>query len=507
MLKAIRKNKDLQFLCVIILVGLILRFVGIMHGFPFIFHPDEPAVVRSATGIRFNINPGHFDWPHLHFYLNYLVHFLFIKFRGLLQVLGLQAPLAASFPILWKDPLVFYLLSRAFDALLGAFTAIPIYLAGKRLKNAKTGLLAAAVLAVFPHHVHVSHYALIDVPTAFWIAWATYFSIKIFKEFNLRDYLLAGLFIGFAASTKYNGGLAAIVVFIAHLLRVLDKKENFFSFVNIKSLVFAGLAAVFGFVLGTPFSVFDFDTFIRTDSPVGALWQFTNVGGVDFSTRLNQFFQFMTTRYLADFGYTFIIIFTLFTVYALFRMQKKYALVLIPALFLIFYTAGFAKFRIHYFMTAYPFMFLAIAIALSDFIEKKSKFIKNLLLIIVFAIPLIFSVKDSTILRRDDTRVELYNWLQQNVTILDHIVYNSSSVIPVMEKFPGDLTTKGVTVQNLKGKSGYVVIYTESLDTLENGEMPEAKVVDNLNEVLKIYSEGRQGGDIIVYAFDKTEEN
>lgn len=124
MLEAAKNNtfwKENKTLIAIILLGLALRLYGLNHGFPFIFHPDEPAVVRSATGIRFESNPGHFDWPHLHFYLNFFLYWVFIKFRGLLQILGLRSFLASTFPLLWRDPLVFYWLSRLFDAFFGSF--------------------------------------------------------------------------------------------------------------------------------------------------------------------------------------------------------------------------------------------------------------------------------------------------------------------------------------------------------------------------------------------------
>ena len=62
--KTFSQNK---YLFLILLLGLVLRVLGLRHGFPFIFHPDEPTVVRSALGVRFFPNPGHFDWPHLTF--------------------------------------------------------------------------------------------------------------------------------------------------------------------------------------------------------------------------------------------------------------------------------------------------------------------------------------------------------------------------------------------------------------------------------------------------------
>ena len=74
---------------IVLIVALILRLTAIDHGFPYIYHPDEPTVVRSALGLRFDPNPHHFDWPHLYFYLNYLMYMVFAKLRDFLTLLGL----------------------------------------------------------------------------------------------------------------------------------------------------------------------------------------------------------------------------------------------------------------------------------------------------------------------------------------------------------------------------------------------------------------------------------
>lgn len=169
MLKKISQRIDFV-LVGIILFGFILRFIGAKHGFPFITHPDEAAVVRSAMGIKFDPNPAHFDWPHLHFYLNYFVYYLFIKFRAFVQVLGLRSSLEPNIPLFWRDPLVFYYISRLVSIIMGALTAWPIYLAGKSLFNRRAGLFAALAIAITPFHVWHSHYALIDVPTVFWLS-------------------------------------------------------------------------------------------------------------------------------------------------------------------------------------------------------------------------------------------------------------------------------------------------------------------------------------------------
>ena len=110
-------------LVLIILVGLILRLTGIQHGFPFIFHPDEPTIIRSALGIRFEANPKHFDWPHLYIYINYFLYMVFAKFRSLVEVVNLKNAFVSVFPLIWNDDLIFYYLTRCLSAILGALTA------------------------------------------------------------------------------------------------------------------------------------------------------------------------------------------------------------------------------------------------------------------------------------------------------------------------------------------------------------------------------------------------
>lgn len=384
---------------------------------------------------------------------------------------------------------------------LGAFTALPLYLAGKALYNKRTGILAALTITLIPFHVHASHFALIDVPTAFWISWALYFSAKIYKSAELKNYLLAGLFIGFAASTKYNGGLAALVVLVAHVLRLIEAKSKK---ISIQLLIASGFAALVGFIVGTPYSILDFDTFTRTDSPVGALWQFTNVGSVDFPARVTQFLRVMSVEFIGDFGYTFIAIFTLYLVYRLIRIpfakfkgfDIRPCLVFIPGLIVLFYTAGFEKLRTHYFMTAYPFIALAVAIAVGKLSDHKAKLLQKLIYLAVFVPPLLFSINRSTILHRPDTRNELYNWLSQNVTILDYVYYGTSSLDEVMDKVPTENVDRFTDVTALSGQKGYIIHYGA-----EDGEKLFGSEYD---KVLEISNEGRRGENIVVYAFDRT---
>jgi predicted membrane-bound dolichyl-phosphate-mannose-protein mannosyltransferase len=496
-----------KILLAILIAGLFARLIGSTHGFPFIFHPDEPALVRAALGIRFEPNPAHFDWPHLHFYINYILYILFIKFRGGLKFLSVATKSYRVFPLLWRDPLVFYFISRVFNAILGAFTAIPIYLTGKKLFNRKAGLLAALAVAFTPYHAYVSHFALIDIPSAFWVAWAFYFCVNIFLSKDLKNYLLAGLFIGFAASTKYNGGLMAVMVPIAHFLRVYKSSEKLISMEGIKALVLSGLFAFLGFAIGTPYSIFDYDTFSRTDGPKGAFWQFSNVGKVPLIEQITTFLRVLSTEFAANFGYIFIGIYTLAFFYNLFiKRDRKLWLVFLPSLFLLFYVSGFSKTRAHYFLSAYPFVALVAGIILSQISSKLRGYKGVVLLLIAFALPIFVTFRDVSVLVKKDTRVLMYDWLLENYVDGQQLYYTSSSMKPVMEKFPDENTKKGV--EDIT-RAGYIIVGLSEEENVKYiaGEHEDSFIKDTYEKVMEFDSGGRKGPVVLIYVNEQTKIN
>lgn len=455
------KKQNNWILFFIVVLALVVRLAGIEHGFPFIFHPDEPTIVRSALGIRFDLNPKHFDWPHLYIYLNYFLYMTFAKFRNFVPSLGLNSFFIKIFPLMWDDKLVFYYLTRCFSAILGALTVIPIYLSGKKLFGKNVGVFSALIFALMPYHVRHSHYSLADVPMVFFLSWGIYFAICILRENRIKNYILSGLFVGFSASTKYNGGLSAFMVPIAHFLRIFEKKKQdkavkIITLKGLGALVLAGLAALVGFVAGTPYSLLDFKTFSKTDGPAGAFWQFTNVGSVKLSEHFTKFFSDITDKLLVDTGYTVIIGFIILFSWLLYRLVRKkmekrefYLVFLyLMSLFLVWYVSGFQKNRSHYYFIVYPFLALIFGYFVDYFsfiFEKTRKFLKILFLLTVFLPPFVFSATQSYSFIRGDTRNQLQAWLIKNNKPGSTIVYNDSTLQDVFGSL-GIYSVKGVTL-------------------------------------------------------------
>lgn len=377
----------------ILLVALLIRLIGIDHGFPYIYHPDEPTIIRSALGIRFDPNPHHFDWPHLYIYLNYFLYMIFAKLRDLLSSVGLKPWLSQVAPLFYNDHLIFYLLSRIFSAILGALTVVPIYLWVKKLVNTKSALLASALLILTPLHVRNSHYSLIDVPMLFFLSWSLYFSTY--------SPALSGLFLGFSASTKYSGLLGGLFI-VAFILLQKTKTLN----QKLYDLIKTGIFTILGFIIGTPFSVLDFKTFTRTDGPAGALWQFTNVGKVQFLEQVSQFINALTTKLPENLGYGAFIIFVFGSLIMLYGLIKKArtnlnynlpkGIVLSLAVFLVltFYVSGLEKNRSHYYLIVYPFFLAVAGWTLAYLVDKiKQPILKIALLLVVLIPSLIMSIQ------------------------------------------------------------------------------------------------------------------
>ncbi len=484
------------------LLALVLRWIGINHGYPFIFHPDEPTVVQSALGVRFYPNPAHFDWPHLHIYLNYFLYMVFARFRTLLEVFSLRGAL----PILWEEPFVFYLISRLFTAFLGALTVIPVYLAAKTLFNKRVGLFSALVFALIPFHVWHSHYILVDVPMVFWLSWGVYFAVRILKFGKISDYLLAGFFVGLSASTKYNGGLGALAIPLAYVLLrgvVRSVKPSKETFLGIRNLVLSAFAAAFGFLLGTPYALFDFDTFSRTDGPKGAFWQFTNVGKVDFVTHTKQFFETLAIQLSNDLGYVFMAIFLGLLIYLLVKkkMDKRAAFLYILAFVAIYYVSGFSKTRSHYFMICYPFVAILVGYGVHVISEKipSTLVYKKFLLGLIFVIPLLFSVYKATLFVREDTRVILHSWLIDNVSLGSKVYYFDEKdfeiVVKSLENVSSDKldAISDIPSELEENYTGYLILDDEESALISGNTF--------LRKRIEVEGDHRRGPSWVIYEF------
>ncbi|XHR29549.1 MAG: glycosyltransferase family 39 protein [Chthoniobacteraceae bacterium] len=124
--------------------------------------------------------------------------------------------------------------------------------------NRFTARFAALVLATSAGFVAFNHFLSCDSPLLFFLMAAGYFAARINLYGKRLDYVLAGLLVGAAANTKYNGLAVGIALVAAHVLRPgLTWRERFYT----RDLG-VGLAMVLvGLFATNPYMVFEFKRF------------------------------------------------------------------------------------------------------------------------------------------------------------------------------------------------------------------------------------------------------
>ncbi len=173
-------------------------------------HVDERAfILQPLAFFSGDLNPHFFNYPTLQLYLASAIYWLY---HALFSSASIESFVAYRYFVDASD-LIF--ISRVVTTLMAVGTVIAAASLGRRLYGEAGGLIAALTLAVIPLHVRFSHLAATDVPAALWTTLAVLWAVRIVEEQRPRDLLIAGVFVGLAASTKYPGVFCVVPVAVA----------------------------------------------------------------------------------------------------------------------------------------------------------------------------------------------------------------------------------------------------------------------------------------------------
>ena len=258
-----RIDKNRAIFIVIVLAGLILRLWGLGFGLPFSFHQDEPVVVNHAlaygTG---DLNPHFFAIPPLTSYLLFIVY-------GILFILGKLTGAwagAEDFAVqFFKDPTVFYLVGRFFIGVIpGILCVIFTYQLAKKFSSARSALYSSAIMALSFLNVANSHYIYTDMLLVMFtiLAYKAFFSC--YEKPAMKNYLIAGIFLGLATGTKYNAALLAIPYLFTHFVASYRSGEKWQNTIFSGKLWIGILSAAVTVLLVNPFMVLDLPGFLSS---------------------------------------------------------------------------------------------------------------------------------------------------------------------------------------------------------------------------------------------------
>lgn len=405
----------------IVIVASVLRVWGLKWGLPtnqhyFSYHPDETMILFAALKVNLftgELNPGFYNYGSL---FVYLANFATVAATAL-GVINLPDDIFSRIGEFAK----LYLAGRIIAVSLGILTVYLVYTLGRRAYGRAAGTLAALFMAVLPIHVMHSKFMAVDVPATFFVVLALLFAIRITDGNRLRDYILAGLFAGLAAGTKYNAGLVVLSPIVAHLAS--HKARPLLRIVSPKMLATI-LCAAAGFLIGTPGTLLYRDAFNRDFS--FEMHHVQTGHGLIFTHTGSGFVYHITHSLWPGMGLPLLVLAGIGLLYAL---KKHSASDLTLLVFLATYYAviGMAQVRFaRYTIPLLPILVLLAARVSADLMRRLFSgraFARTLgavtamLVVLVAGYSLVCSLAVDRVFASTDTRDQAANWIRQNVPL------------------------------------------------------------------------------------------
>ena len=486
-MKSMLRNKLINFLknywvlLLLFVLSFSIRFIFIFRDIPFITHPDEPTVVNSTLNLKYSLNPKHFDWPTFYYYVNYLFFSVLFFIERVSSRIGMPNPQIV-------DNLNFYLLSRIVTVVFGALSVIFTYkLTYNLTRNTDTSIIAAILLAIIPLHVTRSAQSLTDVPMLFLAIVSLYYLSRNLENFAWRNIYLSAFFVGLSTSTKYNGYMFVIST---ALFLILIKKLNF---KDLSSYIKTALSGAAGFLIGTPFALLDYKTFLRDDGPKGALWQFKNVGSLPIVEQISAFFNNIGLNLPPDFGFIPWILAISFILYFFFQTKFKFKdnylkfifILICQFIFILWSTSGVKIQRSHYFIGLYAMVPIFGALLLS----KNKKFETGTLIVTCVLSIIILSGSMS-----NNSRVEFFERVIFEDTKKNYnILYSDSELSEVLRKL--DIRSDEFDPRLMDFNSKFYSHIVSSQDLCQSSTC-EYKLVGSILS-------REEGNDLYIYEFKK----
>ena len=247
------KSKLLSNPVVLIFIGaLFLRLIGVSWGLPndvrnYSLHPDEQVNLLYARQIipsQLHFIPGNYSYGTLYLTLLRIVSDIVTGLSGGIDAAGNISSGALS---------QIHLAGRLLNCFFGAGLVALTFGIGRRVLSSTGAYVATGIVAVAPALLVHSRFQTVDMLATMLAVASIYASVRLIEpEAPIMKWtILAGLFAGMSAGTKYVG-LVAIFALLPALLSL--KKPGYFGI--------GLLVAIAAFVITTPGCLFDQKNFI-----------------------------------------------------------------------------------------------------------------------------------------------------------------------------------------------------------------------------------------------------
>ncbi len=239
----IRTISENRLISLFVFLSFALCLRGIGWGIAEPWNPDQMA---------FGFDVKNFDRPHL---TNFIHLFL-----SRLPVLA--ADVVFNLSSYHDINRIALLISRSIHLFMFLGCGLFIYVWAKRIAGVFPAALASGLFCMSPGYGAFSKFLTSDTPLMFFMFLAFHFSIRIAENPSARNYLIAGLFVGIAASAKHYGLAVGASMAAAHFIYCHEDKVSLKNAILNRNFALALCWVPLGFFLGDPLALINFKKFI-----------------------------------------------------------------------------------------------------------------------------------------------------------------------------------------------------------------------------------------------------
>lgn len=441
------KTRTSYKILIILLLAATIRVIGIWHGYPYSYYPDEAHFVKRALSFgTFDFNPHWFHKPAFYMYLLFFEYGMFFIFGKLMNIWNSVSEFA-TFYILNPGP--FYLIGRLTTTAFGVGTVWLVYRSGERHFKKSVGLIGALLLALSSGHVMACRDVKADIPATFFAFASMYFLLSFLTEKKSRDLLYAAALAGLGTATKYYPIVMLLPIVGSIIGIAINHHDEFIK--KVKYVISFSILAVSTFwmvhFVSAPYNFLDplgckatFKGISRLTKKLFVVLEINEVSASknDFISQPLNFFEGLSDYFqvfLATNGTGFIIgVFALIGFFALLARNRTCSRVIFlsyPFIFFltsVFVYPGYAQPRHQ--LPIYPFLAVAggyfiVQLAGTTFLRKKVIYGTMLVLL---CWPLIDNIQQSLYIAKIDTRNLAKDWIEDNIPADSKLLIDENGV-------------------------------------------------------------------------------
>lgn len=503
----------------LLLAAAALRILGISHGnlnpdyFPSYapysmtheqlpIQPDEflNVALPVEMALRNRLNPEFFFYPS--FIIN--VNFAAIHATGALSDLSLADRDGRSLRA--YAPFSMYVMTRMYSVFGGMLMLACAYAISRMISGRYAALCAAALVAFSFTLVQHAHYGKPGSLAAGWMLVAAWASLAALSSRSGRRrtafYMLAAVFTGLAATTRYNAIAVAFVVLPVGVM--LLYRQRTWRMARMLALAWALIPLVF--LLGSPYTLLDFEHFWRDFNYIAG--QYTSTGADVFDYFLVDSWQgliFMLT-YAGLFAIGLpALLFAGLSLPAALQGRRRIpaaALALLAFMLLAYSLVALRTVRPGHsdalLILVLPFIAILSAAGADWLVGRlpipKSIAMPAVVLLLVLQ-PLALSLQVVPLFRQPDTRHLMLDWIHDNIPYGSRFFLNGPYNVPLDEAFYPSDQQFGYYAETLPTGADYdYMIYSDALafDVLRSPDIVPPAIIQQQHSYLQGLEESYQ---------------